>query len=69
MLASVLAFFQALPQLIQLVTRVGAWVKRQETQKWLADLEHTMEKVEGAKTVEEKQNAARDLVRIIRTSR
>jgi len=66
-MSAIAGFFAALPKLLDLVSRLIGFVQRAEFQAWVADLESTIDKLEQAKSVEEKQDAARSLVRVIRT--
>jgi len=66
-MGAISGFLTALPKILDLVSRLIAFVQRKEFQDWISDLESTINKIEQAKTVEEKQDAARSLVRVIRT--
>jgi hypothetical protein len=67
LITGLVAFFQALPRILELCSKVGQYLKDREVQRWLTELERSMEAVEKAKTVEEKQNAARALVHTVRS--
>ena len=66
-MAALAGLLAALPKLIDLVLRLFDLFKRQDFQQWIAELETSINKLEGAKTVEEKRDAAKSLVRVIRT--
>lgn len=72
-MSSFLAALQALPELIALmnrlcdaVLRLVAIAKDYELQKWIADLEESIDQLEKAQTAEEKLNAAKALANSIR---
>lgn len=72
-LSAIPAFIQSLPYLFQvalkvmtLVEKFISWSQKREFNQFLTDCEATIDKLESAKTPEEKRNAARDLVGIIR---
>lgn len=62
---AIVSFFTALPRIVTIMQRVGAWLSRAETNAWLSELEATIDSLERAQTSEEKQNAARRLVGVI----
>ena len=66
-MAALAGLLAALPKLVDLVLRLLDLFKRQDFQEWIAELETSINKLEGAKTVEEKHDAAKGLVRVIRT--
>ena len=66
-MAALAGLLAALPKLVDLVLRLLDLFKRQDFQEWVAELETSINKLEGAKTVEEKRDAAKGLVRVIRT--
>lgn len=66
-MAALAGLLAALPKLVDLVLRLLDLFKRQDFQQWVAELETSINKLEGAKTVEEKRDAAKSLVRVIRT--
>jgi hypothetical protein len=72
-LAALPAFIAALPYIFQLLVKIMAlmerfsvWAKEQKFEAWLNEIEDTIDKLEKAKTPEEKRSAARDIVGIIR---
>lgn len=66
-MSAIAGFFSALPKILDLVSRLVSFVQRKDFQQWISELETTINKLEKAKTVEEKTDAARSLVRVIRT--
>lgn len=66
-MAALAGLLAALPKLVDLVLRLLDLFKRQDFQQWIAELETSINNLEGAKTVEEKRDAAKGLVRVIRT--
>lgn len=66
-MAALAGLLAALPKLVDLVLRLLDLFKRQDFQEWVAELETSINNLEGAKTVEEKRDAAKGLVRVIRT--
>lgn len=67
MLGALVTVIQAIPSIISLVSRLAAWLREEQTKKWLADAEEAVTKLEGAKTSEDRINAARSVVRLIRS--
>ncbi len=65
-LSAILGFFEALPKIISLCERLVAVMKDKQVQAWMSDLEATIEKTEKAKTIEEKRDAAKSIVNIVR---
>lgn len=65
--SGVVAFFQALPRILALFAQLGNYLKQKQVQQFLDRLEQTIDAVETAKTPEEKQDAARNLVKTIRS--
>lgn len=65
-LSAVLGFFEALPKIIGLCERLVGVMKDKQVQAWMSDLENTIDKTEKAKTIEEKRDAAKSIVNIIR---
>ncbi len=82
-MASFLAFLQALPafiaslpylfqvllKLISLLEKFVLWAEQKGLNAWLSDLEGTIDKIDQAKTPEEKRSAAKDLALILRKLR
>lgn len=66
-MAALAGLLAALPKLVDLVLRLLDLFKRQDFQQWVAELETSINQLEVAKTVEEKRDAAKGLVRVIRT--
>lgn len=68
-LAAVAAALTALPELIKLAREVFAFFKHlagDDPQGYVRDLGSAFEKLNQAKTAEDRQNAAIDLVRLIK---
>lgn len=73
MLAGVIAFFTALPAIVELISRIGtllgrlvAYSNQNDLNKWIAHLEDATDQLEKAKSDEEKFNAGKNFVSIIR---
>lgn len=73
MIAGIITLIQALPALIELLNRLGLLVDRMvkysnqnNLNGWIDSLEKAVDKLEQAKSSEEKLGAAQDLVGIIR---
>lgn len=73
-MASLIAFLQALPYLIQLlvqfmglVARIASWAQTNSLHKWMENLEDTIDQLEKAKTPDEKRDVARKLSDIIKS--
>lgn len=66
LLAALPEFLKALPALIQLLLKFMLLVEKLGTSKWLADCEATIDKLDTAKTPEQKRDAARGMVDLIR---
>lgn len=62
MIAGLIAFLQLLPRLIDLMNRLGNWMIKNKFDKWMDDLEGTIDQLEKAATAQEKLNAAQGLV-------
>jgi hypothetical protein len=67
MLSGIVSFLSALPTLLSLISRIGEWLAQESTKKWIAELHDATGKLEKAKTTEDRTDAARSLVRLIRT--
>jgi hypothetical protein len=65
--AALAGLLASLPKLVDLFLRLLDLFKKEDFQAWIAELEGTINKLETAKTVEEKRDAAKGLVRVIRT--
>lgn len=68
----IIAFFNALPAFIQLLSQLGSVIQRlmqvaetNNINKWIADLEKSIDAIENAKNPEEKLNGAKGLVDVI----
>lgn len=68
-----IAFLQALPEFLKLMNRMGdlldrfvKWSHDNNVSGWIDSLEQSINKLEQAKTPEDKLNAAHDLVGLIR---
>ncbi len=73
MIAGIFALIQALPELFKLLNRLGdvvgrfmTWSKDHNLEKWISDLEASIDKLENANTPEEKLDAAQSIVGNIR---
>lgn len=73
MIAGIFALIQALPELFKLLNSLGSvvdrlmkWAHEHELEKWISDLEASIDKLEKAKTSEEKVGAAQSIVGSIR---
>lgn len=73
MITGIFALFAALPELLKLLNTLGllaerilAWSKQHEIEKWISDLETTVDGLEKAKTSQEKLVAAKSLVDLIK---
>ena len=66
-MAGVIAFLQALPQLIDLMNRLGTWMIKNDLIKWMSDLEVQIDKLEKAQTENEKLAAAQGVLNSMRT--
>jgi hypothetical protein len=73
-LAALPAFIQALPYIFQVTLKIMTltekfiqWSQKQEFNKFLSDCEATIDKLSAAKTPEEKQDAAKSMVDLLRT--
>jgi hypothetical protein len=73
LLAALPAFIQSLPYLFQvalklmvLVEKFITWAERREFNQWLSDCEKTLDQLSSAKTPEEKQDAAKATIDLIR---
>jgi hypothetical protein len=71
-IAGIVAFFNALPALLELINRLGLVLERLTRQAeqnnlnaWITKLEVTIDQLESAKTTEEKLSAAKGLVDVI----
>lgn len=65
-ISGIIAFLQALPKIILLIERIGAWMIEKKFNAWLDQIEETIDKLEKADTPEKKRDAARNLVSIVR---
>jgi hypothetical protein len=65
-LAAIPAFLKALPELIRVLLKFMLFVEKIGTSKWLADCEATIDQLDSAKTPEQKREAARSMVDLIR---
>jgi folylpolyglutamate synthase/dihydropteroate synthase len=65
-ISGLVAFVQALPRVLALLGQIGNYLKQKQVQQFLDHLEKSIDEVEAAHTPEEKQNAAKNLVRAIR---
>jgi truncated hemoglobin YjbI len=63
--ASLLAFLQLIPRLIDLAIRIGEQIRVHRFDEWLNDIDETVKRLEAAKSPEEKRNAAVEVCRII----
>jgi hypothetical protein len=68
-----IALIQALPEFLRLMNLLGGvmekfvkWTKDTGFEQWILNLEAKVDNLERAQTTDEKLNAARDLVGIIR---
>lgn len=68
-MSGLLAFLQVLPRLIEIMSRLGNIMIQNEVDNWLKDLEGQVDRLESAKTVQEKIDCARNLIRITRNLR
>lgn len=73
-LAALPAFIQALPYIFQVAVKVMTlvekfvlWAEKREFNQWLTECEKTIDQLENAKTPEQKREAARSMVDLIRT--
>ncbi len=73
MISGIFALIQALPELFKLLNRLGdvvdkfmKWTHEHELEKWISDLEASIDKLENAKTPSEKLGAAQSIVGSIR---
>lgn len=73
LLAALPAFIQALPYIFQVMLKVMTllekfilWAEKREFNGWLDDVEKTIDKLDGAQTPEQKREAARSMVELIR---
>jgi hypothetical protein len=67
--ASLLVILKSLPALVKLVTELAEWMKAtfgDDPSKFIADASESFQKVQNAKTPEEKRAAARDIALLIR---
>ena len=67
MLEGILAFLISLPKVLTIMDRVGRLILDHDLNKWLDDLERTIDTLEQAKTPDEKLNAAKKLALSIRS--
>ena len=72
-LGAIPAFIQSLPYLFQvalkvmtLVEKMIEWSMRQDFNNWLNDVEVTIDKLDAAKTPEQKREAAKSIVDLVR---
>lgn len=65
-MTGLVAFFRALPQIVSLLSRIGSFIESKRESAWLTDLEDALGKAEKAQSTEERINAARSLVSVIR---
>ena len=65
-MSGLIGLLQAIPQIVSLISRLVDWFNQESTKRWLAELDEATGKLEKSKTTEERTNAARDLVRLIR---
>lgn len=73
LLAAIPALIQSLPYLFQvalkiinLLEKLIAWTQKREFNNWLSECEATIDKLDQAKTPEERRSAAKSLVDLIR---
>lgn len=65
----ILAFLAAIPKLIDLISRIGEMWQKSKADEWLNSLEQSIDKLEAAKTTEEKKDASKALASVIRNIR
>jgi hypothetical protein len=65
-IASLPYLFQIILKAMTLFERFITWTKTNQIERWINDLEHTIDKLEGAETPEQKRDAARSMVDLIR---
>lgn len=61
------ALIQIVNRVIPLIEKLGKYIKEKNVEKWIDNLEKVVDDLEKAQTPEEKQNAAKNLVGLIRT--
>ncbi len=73
MITGIIALITALPELFKLLNRLGNVVERfmkyseqNNINKWITDLEDSIDKLEKASTPEEKLDAAQSIVSAVR---
>jgi len=71
-IAGIIAILKALPEFLKILGQVGNLItklvevsKKNDINKWLNDLEASIDQLDKAKTAEDKLKSARDLAKLI----
>lgn len=63
--ADIIAFLKILPQILDIMGRIGNLIKAHNLQQWIDELETQIDSLEKAKTPDEKLAVARSLADLI----